>query len=916
MKGKIILWMIVFISLISIAYAANYRIWTTCYEFECTNHPLIIWIENETDINTSTLTQLQVLYDGVDHPFQWHNNTQQDYIIFLINQTDNETSNYTLRTDSGTTGHNVSILFPPDSSVGLADLSSNVRTFTEGGTWDNYFDSTCVFDNCAEMTIDNTQTYWGDYSLKVTRAGAGDDAVDIEWSNEQGWWSIMMWDDATDNSVFMTIALDDTGGGNILYPGGVNTGGGQANAATNYMCYNGGAYVDSGVTRTTGWHEIQIYNNGVGTTSWIDGVQCLNNDADVANVDVFRIQASDHAATTYFDHIMHSPLGLNTTNTTINYSLELETGATNFTVSVTDAWNSSTINVFNVTVNGVEYTATTGTATTLLLSNDTSLYNIEIESEDGYFNRTYTNYNISLSGNLATTLHQAEVCFNASAKISEEAIPDVNFDIESTQQTCYNISSGTYNITAFKNSWNNQTEEITIIALDNTTETIENLTSANLTVYARDANSSAYLINYSLNITSITYPAWGGERVTDTVNYSFFLINGSYTITIDAPGYSLTDAEVNVSVTGDGTYTFWLNVINTVNVTFLNEDDGTVFSVIPINATFILDDTNATIASTTNGRLWLENMDPGDYEIRYYGTDCAERSYFFTLTNRSYVELNLYLLNDTGSEDITNTLYDEYGNRLEGYIIKLLRYYASLNGYVTVDEGTTNSEGQTVLRAIRNSPYYKFRIVDATGEVLKTTSSTQIYDLTITHYITLGESVSAPLNNILGVSYSLTYLTASDQFKYTWNNADGTSLNAELRIYQINDGLNTLINSSSTSSDSGTIYLGIPVINGTTYKALAYVTFSGDTEETLIDTLTQTFDEGVATFGRAGLFITILIIIVLSLLFAVNPAIPFIGVPAAVALTKIARFHGLEWTWIVSLFAVGLLLAYLTRDKT
>ena len=590
---------------------------------------------------------------------------------------------------------------------------------------------------------------------------------------------------------------------------------------------------------------------------------------------------------------------------------------TNLSITATDEWSGGSITNFSATVNGTTYHTTVGQINTTILSASDVLINITIYNATNYFNRTYINYNVS--SNLAVELHQAELCLNATEKISGGAVNNVNFSSGANSGTCFNISAGTHEFNASKTGWNNQTQNITVTALSNATQTIVNMSYNTLTVYAKDATTGTYLANYQLNLTSLNHTGWVGEHHASTTNQTFDIINGTYTILIDATGYATTGAAVNVSVTGDGTHTFNLYPTNSLNITFYDENDGT--ALIGPNVTFeiILDDANASTGSTNDSTFWIDNLDAGSYEIRYRATGdgYGERSYYFNLTNRTYNVLSLYLLNQSSTESITTTLYDEYGNRLEGYTIRLLRYYASESGYIIVDEGLTNSEGQTVVTAIRNGPYYKFRIVSPAGIVLKTTSSTQIYDTSISLYVTLGEGIGQQLENLNDISFELVWLNASDQFRFTWDAASGLVVSVTTYVYEV-DTLNgdSLHNSSTSTSASGTMYVWVLRQNDTTYKAMSYVTFTDETEPTLLDTLTVTFDETIVIFGKLGLYLTFLIVMVLAFTGLWNPAAPCVLVPLGLIITRVARLHALEWTWIIAITAVGAIIIYLIRDKT
>ena len=605
----------------------------------------------------------------------------------------------------------------------------------------------------------------------------------------------------------------------------------------------------------------------------------------------------------------------------LQYPFTGTSSTTDINFIITDQWNGSSINTFNVNVswsNGTTTQHTTTNGTISLINVSSGAINVTYYNMTDYFNQT-TSATISenVSNSVSTTTYQAVLCLNATEKITNSyVVADLFTAGSKTTTECFNITAGSHNVMATKTGWNPKNQTFTVTALTNTTHAVENMSYANLTIYVRDANSSAFLTGYDINLTSINHTGWIGEQPSNTTNHTFYLINGTYHVSVDKAGYSLTGATANITINTSITeYTFYLYPTNTLNITFYDEETNTILSGPTITADIIIGDANATTDTTTTGTMWIENLTAGSYEIRYSASGYQERSYYFTLTNRTYNFLSLFMLNDTGTEDITHNLYDEYGNSLEGYIIKLLRYYPAENGYLTVDMGSTNAEGQTVLRAERNGPYYKWRITQPDGTVIKTTGSTQIYDTTVTLYVTLGTEIGDLLDNLNGVSSSLKFLNTTNQFKYVWDNSDNTVVQAKLLIYELNPLGNILHNSSTVASSSGTMYVGITEKNDTTYRAYAYVTFSGQSEDTLLQQLDKTFSEALNIFGKEGVFLSIIIFIVFAAIGLWSPPVSVILAPTAVLLTRIAHLHSLEYTYCVGFIVIGVIIAWVIRDK-
>lgn len=535
-------------------------------------------------------------------------------------------------------------------------------------------------------------------------------------------------------------------------------------------------------------------------------------------------------------------------------------------------------------------------------------------------------YNITLTDAEAKSLYNGgagENPYNVPTGVSNFTITATNNFGETLQEFNASIDGVTYNTT---------TGTITTHVLQNSTELY------NITVFATNHDNRDYSeYNVSSNLAAVLNFSYYRLNITVTqklngnaINKFSVTVNGSsqgtttngamilnlsknaeYTILVDPENYTTNTSNV--------TMTSWLvnhsvSVFptNSLNITFLKE--STSEQITDANITFSLIESGyASNHSIGNGTFWIDDLPAGDYEIRYSAAGYDERNYFFTLTNRTYNSLTLYLLN--ASTDITNTLYDEYGNLLPGYYIKLLRYYVSTNSFVLVDQGLTNFEGKTVLEGVLNDPYYKFIITDTEGNVFKETTSTQLYDSSISHFITLGSPVSEDLSNLNGITTSLTFLTATNQFKYTWDNTDGTAVTANLYIYTTNALGNTLYNTSTTTASSGTMYLAVEEVNGTTYLAEGYIEFSGASEPTLMETLTQSFSQVEEIFGVFGLFLTAIILISMVALGLWSPPVAAIMVGVSLVLTRVAQLHTLEWTYVTAISVVAIIIAYVISDK-
>ena len=313
----------------------------------------------------------------------------------------------------------------------------------------------------------------------------------------------------------------------------------------------------------------------------------------------------------------------------------------NFSVTATNDWGGGSLNI-SVWVDEIfQYTNTT--VSTTLLQGDTSLHNITIGSTN-YFNRTYLNQNVG--SNLAGGLHQAEVCFNTTAKASNASVVPNNFSINGAVRTsCFNISAGTYSVQANKTSWYSQNQTVVISALQNNTVTVQNMSYANLTISAKDGTTNASLTTCDSTIKSLNWTAWPGESQTGTFNDSYYLVNGTYNVTINCSGYALDYTVANVTVAGSTNYTFTLYKSNSVTITIRDE-----ITLAPITANITIrwsDNTTTWENVTTTSGLFIYNLTASNYNLLFYGANYSTRTYSISVGSQTAQFLTAYMIGST-----------------------------------------------------------------------------------------------------------------------------------------------------------------------------------------------------------------------------------------------------------------------------
>lgn len=525
--------------------------------------------------------------------------------------------------------------------------------------------------------------------------------------------------------------------------------------------------------------------------------------------------------------------------------------STDVDFTITDQWNGSSINTFNVNVswsNGTitEHTTTNGTVS--LINITSGNINVTYYNMTDYFNTTISDtLTANVSNTVTTNTYQAVLCLNATAKVSEAWITANNFTIGTNTTTdCFNISAGSHNVQAQKTGWYSQNQTFTVTALSNTTRTVQNMSYANLTIYAKDGNTNESLSGYNLTINSINHTGWIGETAGTVTNYSFYLINGTYNITISMPGYAVTYGQANVTVNGHTNYTFTLYPANSVSITILDEITN---NPIYDNITVRWSDNTTTWENITNtSTLFVSNITAGNYTLLFYSSNYSTRTYSITIGPSSHQFLTAYMISSTYSTIFTIKDIDT-GTILDGVAITMYKLINST--WTTVESKVSDISGkaQFYYDPIANYRFY----------------------LSATEY----EEYIFYLNPILFSTYDV-YMTKSSVLNYsvdfddisfiysptTFNNNANVSMNFLISSPggQLTDYGISVSYPGGNDTDSGVNAIGeqlsvdVNVSNATAYD---YVVLNFNYTTSLAGTRTYTFNLPINVNVTGGTWLTI-----------------------------------------------------------
>lgn len=383
----------------------------------------------------------------------------------------------------------------------------------------------------------------------------------------------------------------------------------------------------------------------------------------------------------------------------------------NFTVVTADAWTGSAINNITVTVDGDTYTNTTGnTIVTDILDNETSTFDVTIES-NRHYTRTYTSLNASENatleaGLLKNTDYNDESSFNVTDGWTGEAIP-FNLTVTSANYTAGTISFDLENNDYFGRGFT---------GYDYTALLNESLNASAISFRAFQLITGAEL---EANVTA--------NDTTKTVNETFGLAAGNYTVTASKTGYYNQTYNITINpldnrtINLEGLYNTRLNIsprdiLNNNTITGNNitiESQNHTYTATADNVTSqtfnLIPDTYTVTVDSENRSLYNENktITPGaqtHYAYTYaynslwvYAYDQADASQINNFNVTIQNEGNSYNnQTTTGVARIERIPTGEYtvtikasGYQTSTYTITMAdNSHQSLEGYLTISTGT------------------------------------------------------------------------------------------------------------------------------------------------------------------------------------------------------------------------------------
>lgn len=651
-----------------------------------------------------------------------------------------------------------------------------------------------------------------------------------------------------------------------------------------------------GPQRTTGWHNFSIVQgNSTYVKVMVDRTVLYNGSI----VPMFpnKFTSTNTNMAWYFDNLNISVMNLPVSNLwainnqTINFSPNKIIGAYCDAATIYSSNDTSFIPLANGSINytgnyssfGIHYVqigcANNEENISAITRINVTGIPINVTARQLYTNNTINSFNVTTpTENYTTTIGSTIINAASGTNNIQIAVPG-NF---SANASCTGTFGSLNNCTA-QGIYDNR---FTIGS-----KNFSNVNNPNFRVAVNNSQlSSISLSNQSTTNSSIVFSLLQGYY------YHFYLTSSGY-----------ADQEITLlSSSSTQLYNFTLYPVNTMNITFFDENNGSIINY----ATVYLELISASFAnnySTTNGTLYFQSLSPATYTMRYTALNYLPRFYMLTLTNNSYNNLNLTLLKASEGTNVTITVVDDIGNPIENATVKVLKYDLTTNSYVVNQISTTNFAGVTIANVELNNEYYEFLVL-YNGETVLVTTPSYVYSTSI-ELVVLSSAEGFPsyptIQNATGI---ITYTNATSTASFTYTDVTNTITRGCLFAYKIIGGTQSFYNSTCASASSGTVLMSLENNTQWSYFLIGNVTLDGG--QLPLATRIIGFDQPLPeSTQKTGLFVLFLVIIVAAFIsvYSIEGSVVMVGL--GFLITSGIGITGIDTSVGVLIFVISIIVA-------
>lgn len=414
----------------------------------------------------------------------------------------------------------------------------------------------------------------------------------------------------------------------------------------------------------------------------------------------------------------------------------------------------------------------------------------------------------------------------------------------------------------------------------------------NLTASDTITGSPISVFNVTIESLYNASSTFSQTKQVTTGQWLFNLSDTQYNVTITANGYAIYNGLTPIlNTTGINNVSMSLQKANSFNVTFRNELTNVLMSgtnvTLQLIGDYIYNQTNDT------GYAYFYGIAEGNYTLRYNASGYTTRFAYLAMTDREFVNTTLYLAPTTGATNITATVYNQYGDVLNGAFIYIFKYDFPSNDYLLTQVAQTNFLGEAVFDAYLSSEYYKFIIAYPVGNTRQTTTPTYLTSTSLSFIINTDDAVGSNFNTFMNVDGYLTFNTATNYTRFEYIDNDMSVSQGCIEVYRIYGNVSTVLyDTDCSSSSSGIVSVYINDTTNAVYLAKAVLTI--DEHNYIFDELYIPFSSDT-DYGILGLFAAIIVTLTWIFISKGNPVVMLIGAGFPLIFTTLLGWTGLPF---------------------
>ena len=636
----------------------------------------------------------------------------------------------------------------------------------------------------------------------------------------------------------------------------------------------------------------ELYNSGLGFNPYISESDIETSDE--INLSNFQPANNNQFSTT---SVSFSVIGNFTYSTTCDLYINGVSKATQSGISGTNQLVNKTATLTDLSSSDVYYscynTNTTQNTTTNTIYVDTQppTYDFNLEGNNTYWSG-FINYSLNVTEQNWGVVNLTDTCGNSYSNTT--ASLTLNYEESFSLKSC-SVGTKTTNL----------------VLCD-----APNGTYLNCIYPSFSWENTAYLnitATSILNGTLISDFRIEGDLTGNTTTgfLQFYNLTNGTTYQIDFISDSFEQLQANVTISGTYTLvTFEPYTLNSINFSFYDADTLNLINQ-NILVEFISDSFTYNYTAT-DGKLYVDLLSPETYTIRYSSTGYDLGQYEYVLTNRSHGTLDLYMINETGNDEITMIVYNEATlTTISGAYIYLQKYYQEEGVFKTIAVYETDISGKAYFYVEKFNEYYKVLVEYPFGESRLATEKFYINADNINLYISLEDDPTEAFFKAQDIDGTITFDNTTREFSATYN--DPSSQGSQYCLYVKEFGYygNLIVNQQCSTSPSGTIPVEVGTENKT-YFALFTATIDG--KETPIATGWINLENDELNAGSMGILMTIGLIMVFVLMGATHiMALVLAGV--GLLLVKLIGLISLGWGTITAVIICSLVLTLILKLK-